>query len=203
MEAPPKMINVFAESTPNPASLKFVADIMLVPGDDSYEFLNKADAKGSPLALELFNFPFVQSIFIASNFVTINKNESIEWHEVMNDIRSFIKEFLMDGKQVLIDVQPSTTEVTTPIDGGIEIDVDKLTDIERSIIDILDSYVRPAVEGDGGAINFKSFKDGVVTVILRGACSGCPSSTVTLKSGIEGILQRMIPEIKEVVAEEL
>ena len=209
MEAPPKMVNVFAESTPNPTSLKFVADIMLVQGNDSYEFLSKEDAKKSPLAAELFNFPFVKGIFIAANFVTITKNDFIEWHEVMNEMRTFIKKFLMDGKQVVnnaptLQTSDSGDESAAPaVDGGIEVDVDRLTETERQIVGILDEYIRPAVEGDGGAINFKSFEDGVVTVILRGACSGCPSSTVTLKSGIEALLQKMVPEVKEVIAEQL
>ncbi|NQY68494.1 MAG: NifU family protein [Flavobacteriales bacterium] len=207
MEATPKMINVFAESTPNPASLKFVADFVLVPGHDSFEYLSKQDAANSPLATELFNFPFVKGVFIASNFVTITKNDFIEWHEIMNEMRMFIKDFLLEGKDVVTGATPNVSspskETEAPIiDGGVEVDNDNLTDLDRSIMDVLDQYVRPAVEGDGGAINFKSFEDGVVTVILRGACSGCPSSTVTLKSGIEALLQKMIPEVKEVVAEE-
>lgn len=191
---------IYAENTPNPQSMKFVANKLLIDSEP-VEFLDGSAADTSPLAQRLFQFPFVTGIFIAGNYITVNKIDAIEWHEVVMELRVMITEFLNEGGNVLnLDVTAEGAESDT---GNTEIEPTDLNEFDLQIAAILDEYVRPAVEQDGGAINFHSFNNGVVTVNLRGACSGCPSSSLTLKSGIETILKRMIPEVTEVVAVEL
>lgn len=198
---------VYAESTPNPASMMFGTNQTLVKGGITLEFTNKSQTKGAPLAAQLFDLPFVTKVFISGNFVTVTKNESISWQMVVLDVREFIQEFLQNGNQAVVAViteeeAPKTDEekaenhISAPA-----FHTRPITEIEEKIVEILEEYIRPAVEGDGGAIHFKSFDEGQVTVVLRGACSGCPSSTLTLKNGIENLLTRMVPEVKEVVAE--
>lgn len=195
-------INVYAEMTPNPATMKFVANKYLLISGEQVEFSSQKEAKGySPLAEELFNFPFVKNIFIAGNFVAITKYDNIEWDYISMELRNLIKEFIADGKDVLVQMPPKkdpspqeSEKVVSPIEPS---------EFDATIKNLLDEYVKPAVEGDGGAIDFKSYNKGVVTVTLRGACSGCPSSTQTLKGGIENLLKQHLPTVKEVVAEEL
>jgi len=183
-----KVITLYTESNPNPNSLKFVADFMLLP-EGSVDYPNAQSAEKCPLALDLFRFSFVRRVFITANFITVTKAEDLEWMEISPMIKSMIKGYLEEGK-------PLFTE---------KIKIDEFSDDDPEIVQkikvMLDEYIRPAVESDGGAINFKSFEEGVVTVTLQGSCSGCPSSTVTLKAGIENLLKRMIPEVTEVVAE--
>ena len=197
---------MYAEMTPNPNTMKFVANRWLVTNDKSYEVLaNERVGSPSPLAEALFNFPFVNGVFIAGNFVTITKSESIEWQDIMIEIRDFISEFLNTEGNVIIREEflnaPDEEEVTSSIE-GVEVATVKvdLTDFDKKIIEILDEYIKPAVESDGGAIEFHSFEEGIVKVVLKGACSGCPSSTATLKGGIESLLKSMLPEVKEVEA---
>ncbi|MBK5209609.1 MAG: NifU family protein [Flavobacteriaceae bacterium] len=196
-EAAPKKIpvEVYAESTPNPSVLKFVANIKLVEND--LEFKNREEAENAPLAFELFNFPFVKEVFISENYVSITKNDTVEWNEITVEIRSFIKQFIADGKTIALEnaVQQKVSEVYIP-------DL-KLDDVSKQIIDILEEYIKPAVAADGGNILFQSYEESskTVNVILQGACSGCPSSTITLKNGIENMLKELIPgKINEVVA---
>jgi Fe-S cluster biogenesis protein NfuA len=146
------------------------------------------------LAKELFGFPFVKGVFIASNFVTLTKTPDTDWNDVIPSLREFLKEYLEEGKVVI-----NEHEIVAKQDNNIVLSED--TDIVARIKELLENYVKPAVEMDGGAISFKSFNDGVVSLVLQGSCSGCPSSMITLKSGIEGMMKRMIPEVKEVVAE--
>lgn len=188
-------VEVYAESTPNPSVLKFVANLKLVEND--LEFKNNQEAKNAPLAIELFNFPFVKEIFISENYVSITKNDTVEWNEITVEIRSFIRRFIADGKTVALEnvLQKKVSEVYAP---DIELD-----DVSKQIIDILDEYIKPAVAADGGNIMFRSYSPDskTVNVILQGACSGCPSSTITLKNGIENMLKQLIPgKINEVVA---
>lgn len=193
-------VTVYAEMTPNPKTMKFVANkYLLVPGD-SAEFTSMAEAKGfSPLAEALFNFPFVKGVFMASNFVTISISEELSWDFVQMELREFVREWISDGKEVLIMMpQPKPVEVKNSADGKVY----EPSEYDDAIKDLLEEYVRPAVENDGGAIDFRSFEEGIVTVVLKGACSGCPSSTATLKGGIETLLKSHLPEVKEVVAEE-
>lgn len=196
--------NVYAEMTPNPKTMKFVADRLLVEGNGVAEYGNISEAKGSStLAEQLFAFPFVEGVFIMSNFVTITKKEGIDWDLVVYELREFIREFLMNNEKAVEVVPernpaPQTTVTSKVVDEPVV-----PTEFDEQIRQILEEYVRPAVENDGGLIDFKSFKDGIVTVTLRGSCSGCPSSLSTLKGGIETMLTQMMPEVKAVVAEEL
>jgi Fe-S cluster biogenesis protein NfuA len=189
------VISIYTEMTPNPETMKFVANKLLYPGK-SIDFPDVEGAKPSPLAIELFGFPFIKSVFIASNFVTLTKTSDTDWNDVIPAIRQFLKEYLEEGKPVIIEeeiVVASRTE-------GNAIDADD-DDVVKRIKELLENYVKPAVEMDGGAIQFKSYNEGIVNLMLQGSCSGCPSSMITLKAGIEGMMKRMIPEVKEVVAE--
>lgn len=181
--------------TPNPETMKFVANKLLYPGK-SIDFPEASLADASPMAQELFSFPFVKAVFIASNFVTITRTgEEVDWQEVIPGVRQFLKEYLEAGNVVIDD-----NKVVEPPKENIVLSGDE-SDVVKRIQEILENYVKPAVEMDGGAIQFKSFKDGKVNLMLQGSCSGCPSSMITLKAGIEGMMKRMIPEVEEVVAE--
>ncbi len=180
-------INVYTESTPNPATMKFIVNKLLING--SVDFATRESAEHSPFARELYKFSFVNGVFFASNFVTVTKAEDTEW----DDIEAILKEFVKGAVESELKIQEETED---------NIDFEG-TDAEVKIQQILHDYVRPAVEQDGGAISYKSFNEGVVTVELRGSCSGCPSSTITLKAGIENLLKRMVPEVTEVVSEAL
>lgn len=181
-------IDIYTEATPNPETLKFVVNKMLY-ASKSVDYPTLESAKGSPLAMDLFGFPFVKGVFIMNNFVTITKHPEIVWEDIMPSLKAFIKKYVQDGRPIVIDApeRPIATGDTNAI-------------IEK-IKEVLDNYVKPAVEMDGGAIAFKSYEEGVVSVLLQGSCSGCPSSTITLKSGIENLMKRMVPEVTSVVAE--
>ncbi len=189
------VISIYTEMTPNPETMKFVANKLLYPGK-SIDFPEAGSAEASPMAQELFSFPFVKAVFIASNFVTLTRTgEDIDWQEVIPTIRQFLKEYLEAGN-VIID----ESKVVVPPKEDVMLSSDE-SDVVKRIHEILENYVKPAVEMDGGAIQFKSFKNGKVNLMLQGSCSGCPSSMITLKAGIEGMMKRMIPEVEEVVAE--
>lgn len=192
---------VYAEITPNPKVMKFVANKAIIMGD-SVEFMNIDEAKNSPLAIKLFHFPFVKEVFIARNFVSITKYDMMEWDDVTMEVREFIREYLSNNKPVVIESKEDSQEETQADETSkVEIKETELGEIELRIVEILKEYVEPAVESDGGNIKFISYEEGKVSVLLQGACSGCPSSTVTLKQGIENILKKMLPTlIKEVVA---
>lgn len=197
---------IYAESTPNPASMKFVANQLLVENGATAQYLSKSETKGSPLAAKLFEFPFIKGVFMAANFVTVTKTDAIAWEDVTLELRDFIKTFLTEGNVAITELPKAEVAVDNTFKEKKEVYTEHTapsTELEVKIVEILEQYIRPAVEGDGGSITFKSFIDGVVTVQLRGACSGCPSSTLTLKAGIEGLLKRMVPEVKEVVSEAL
>lgn len=197
MEAATLPVFIYAEATPNPSSMKFVANTLLIKGE-ALEFTNVATAAKSPLAAELLKFPFISSVFISSNYVTLTKTEHVDWEDVMHELREFIAGYLQSGKSVLAErVSTAKGEITD----AAPVPSEGYTETEKKIVSILDEYIRPAVEQDGGAITFKSFENGVVTVKLKGSCSGCPSASFTLKAGIEGLLKRMIPEVNAVVAE--
>lgn len=188
-----KYITVYTESNPNPNSLKFVVNYMLVPEGNTFDFPEKASAQGvSPLAEALFGFDYVRRVFIMSNFVTVTKAEQVSWHDIATDLKIYIKEYLEADKPLL--------NQDILVSSDLEIDENE-PEIHKQIKSILDEYVRPAVESDGGAITFHSFEEGTVKVYLQGSCSGCPSSTLTLKAGIENLLTSMLPEVKEVIAE--
>ena len=190
------IISIYTEMTPNPETMKFVANKLLYPGK-SIDFPDVESAKPSPLATELFGFPFVKAIFIASNFVTLTKTADTEdWQDVIPSIRQFLKEYLEEGKPIINEEEVAAMKKESS--NTVAADDD---DVVKRIKELLDNYVRPAVEMDGGAIQFKSYEDGTVNLAMQGSCSGCPSSMITLKAGIEGMMKRMIPEVKEVVAE--
>jgi NFU1 iron-sulfur cluster scaffold homolog, mitochondrial len=189
------VISIYTEMTPNPETMKFVANKLLYPGK-SLDLPDMESAKPSPLAVELFGFPFIRSVFIASNFVTLTKTAETVWNDVIPSIRQFLKDYLEEGKTVVNEEELAATKPA----GGNEVSADD-DDVVKRIKELLENYVKPAVEMDGGAIQFKSYDDGVVNLMLQGSCSGCPSSMITLKAGIEGMMKRMIPEVKEVVAE--
>ena len=193
MTLTPKVpIVIYAESTPNPEAMKFVANKLIVPTGASFEYKSAAEALDSTLATDLFLFPFVKQVFISGNYTTITKNASVQWNEVIHHVREFLKLFIEEGKpavnQQLTNGVPSDHSIPS-------------TEVETKIVEVLEEYIRPAVEQDGGMIAFKSFDKGIVTVQMKGSCSGCPSSTMTLKAGIEALLKRMVPGVNEVVAE--
>lgn len=185
-------ITLYAESTPNPGVMKFVANKPLADG--IFEFKNIDEAKNVPLAQELFNFPFVKEVFISANYVSVAKYDMAEWQDIAQEVRNFIRQHLEDGKPIfsdafLNDQKPEKTEtVQQPATRKA------LTDIEAEIVAVLDEYIKPAVASDGGNIAFDSYEadSKTVRVILQGACSGCPSSTVTLKNGIEATLRELL-----------
>ncbi|MEZ4721583.1 MAG: NifU family protein [Flavobacteriales bacterium] len=194
---------IYAEVTPNPATMKFVSNHILAQNGAVYDFKSEADAKASPLAQRIFTFQFVNGVFIAQNFITVTKSEQVEWNDIMLEMREYLSNYLNAGQPVFVEGAQSTEAKPSQESHSGQIDHNKAnTPIEEQIVEILDDYVRPAVEGDGGAIHFQSYEDGKLTVVLKGACSGCPSSTVTLKAGIQALFDRMLPEVKEVVAEE-
>jgi NFU1 iron-sulfur cluster scaffold homolog, mitochondrial len=193
-------VMLYTEQTPNPETLKFVTNRMLYKGTADFKEAGLAET-WSPLTLELFSFPYVKGVYICNNFVTITKEFNYAWEDIMLKLKEYIKQYITDEKEIvkegfeealkaMQDTQVDNIQYSTE-DG----------ELVKKIKELIDTYVKPAVEMDGGNIEFKSFNQGVVEVILQGSCSGCPSSTVTLKSGIEGMLKRMVPEVTEVVAE--
>ena len=203
-------VSVYAEMTPNPAVMKFVANKRLIEFD-SVELKNIEEAAQCELASKLFHFPFVKEIFISGNYLSITKFNIVEWEDVSMEIRTFMTEYLATNPGFIM-VEPnvgsaSASETTdaplgaTTAGGVVLPNVEDLGDVEKRIVDILEEYVKPAVQGDGGNIAFISYEDKKVNVLLQGACSGCPSSTATLKSGIQNILQQMLPTlVDDVVA---
>ncbi len=187
------IVSIYTEMTPNPETMKFVANKLLYPGK-SIDFADESSAEPSPLAKELFAFPFIRSVFIASNFVTLTKTPDTQWDEVIPSIREFLKQYLEEGKVVINEDQIVVKKQAN------EVNADD-TDVVKRIKELLENYVKPAVEMDGGAISFKGYENGTVKLMMQGSCSGCPSSMITLKAGIEGMMKRMIPEVQEVVAE--
>ncbi|MFZ9755177.1 MAG: NifU family protein [Bacteroidia bacterium] len=180
------VVTVYAEATPNPESMKFVANKMLLP-NDSADFRHADQCSNSALAKALFDMPFVRGVFIMNNFVSVTKNNDYEWFDLIPDLPGFFTEWIQDGKEIVAEKKVLNPEEETAI--------------ERKIKQLLEDHVKPAVEMDGGAIDFKSFKDGIVTVEMKGSCSGCPSYTMTLKAGIENLLKRKVPEVVSVEAE--
>jgi Fe-S cluster biogenesis protein NfuA len=188
LQAVPKNVHIYLESNPNPNSLKFVVNEMLVPEGMNFDFPDAESTAMSPLAKELFGYDFVDRVFFASNFITVSKKGDVEWLEIQQTIKEHIKKYLEEGKFIL-----ELKEEALP--------AEEETETIKKIKTLLEEYIRPAVEQDGGAITYHSFQDGIVKVRLQGSCSGCPSSMVTLKAGIENLFTRMMPgEVKSVEA---
>ncbi len=199
MEAVKSPVMLYTEQTPNPETLKFVTNKMLYRGTADFKEAELAK-EWSELASALYEFPYVKGVYICNNFVTITKEFNYAWEDVMLMLKEFIKTWVTEDKPIIKDgfeAAMSAIEAESALHtySGDE------AELVKKIKELIDTYVKPAVEMDGGNIEFKSYHEGIVTVILQGSCSGCPSSTVTLKSGIEGMLKRMVPEVKEVVSE--
>jgi Fe-S cluster biogenesis protein NfuA len=184
-------VSIYAETTPNPNVLKFVSNTMLTK--TALECKNIDETKASPLAKELFNFPFVKEVFFDENYISISKYGVKEWEEITLEIRTFIKEYIESGKTVIDESLITKTETHQK---SQEAYFEKLDITSQQIINILEEYVKPAVQADGGNIMFDSYDENEkrVKVILQGACSGCPSSTFTLKNGIENMLKDMLKD---------
>ena len=183
--------SIYAESTPNPGVMKFVANRMLV--DKSIEITKAEQAKDISVAKALFNFPFVKSLYLSSNFISIAKTDNVEWDMIAMQLRNFITDFL--NEEGLKNYTENITEeeiIKSEVKSEVSTEKIEFTDKEKAIIDLLNEYIKPAVEADGGAITFNSYVGDVVTVNLKGACSGCPSATSTLKGGIESLLNQKI-----------
>ena len=191
---------IYTEQTPNPESLKFVTNKMLYAGTADFRTRELAD-QYSPLAAALFDLPYVKSVYICNNFITLTKEMNYDWDDLMIRTKEFIKSYIAEDKPIMLDgfAEAMAAEEEKRM-SEISYNEDEEEMVKR-IRELIDTYVKPAVEMDGGNIEFKSYHDGIVTLIMQGACSGCPSSTVTLKSGIEAMLKRMVPQVKEVVQE--
>lgn len=190
---------LYTEQTPNPETLKYVLNRKLIEGTADFRELELAK-EWSPFATALFELPYVKAVYLNNNFVTVTKEFNFAWEDVMLRLKEFIKNYVQEDKEILKDGFHEYMDEIAAKEHKETYSGDD-AEVVKKIIDLIDTYVKPSVEMDGGNIEFKSFHNGVVTVIMQGACSGCPSSTVTLKSGIEGMLQRMVPEVKEVVSE--
>tara|TARA_Y100001968_G_C19419656_1_gene751025 strand:- start:453 stop:1043 length:591 start_codon:yes stop_codon:yes gene_type:complete len=190
--------SLYAESTPNPEVMKFVSNRIL--SNNTIEIRSVEAAKNIPIAKELFSFPFVKSVFLSKNFISITKISNVLWEDIAMQLRVFILEFLNNSNfsEDNIDVSETISENKEKSD---TIDDKDFIGDEKEISNLINEYIKPAVESDGGSITLDSFDDGVVTVILSGACSGCPSSTLTLKQGVENLLkQKLGDKIKSVVS---
>lgn len=204
MESIPYII--YIEATPNPSSMKFVANKMLVTEKGaSAEYKNVSETETAPIAKKLFQFPFVKTVFISSNYITITKIDSISWDDISLELRIFITDYLNNGNLIITALPKQEVAIDNTFTETKTISTQHVApkdEVEAKIVEILDQYIRPAVEQDGGLITFKELKEGIVTVQMRGSCSGCPSSTLTLKAGIEALLKRLLPDsVKEVVSE--
>lgn len=205
MDAPEIPFMIYAESTPNPGSMKFVANKQLLPNGATAQYDNIAQTKQAPLAQKLFEFPFVRQVFISGNYLTVSKADFVDWDDVLLETRSFITDYLNKKGVVVTELPTQKMAVDNTFKETKTVFTEHAApknEVEAKIIESLEQYIRPAVEQDGGMIVFKSLNDGVVTVQMKGSCQGCPSSTMTLKAGIEGLLKRLMPEdVKEVVSE--
>ncbi|MFN7327840.1 MAG: NifU family protein [Chitinophagales bacterium] len=192
-------VMLYTEQTPNPEALKYVANRMLYRGIADFKEADLA-SEWSPMANSLMQLPYVKSVYFNNNYVTITKEFNYEWSDIMLKIKEFIKSYIEHNGEIVKEgfaeyaASLQAAEVAGQFTG-------EDGEIARKIKDLIDTYVKPAVEGDGGNIEFKSYDKGRVYVQMQGSCSGCPSSTVTLKSGIEGMLKRMVPEVTEVIQE--
>ncbi|GAA4273980.1 NifU family protein [Aquimarina gracilis] len=189
-------VTIYAESTPNPAVLKFVANKKLVT--TGHEFKNIDDANEAPLVQELFHFPFVKEVYIDENYISISKYDMADWNDITLEVREFLRTYLEQGKEVLA---ANATVSKSEVEKQADLDFENLDDVSKDIVNIIEEYIKPAVASDGGNILFDSYdpESKGVKVILQGACSGCPSSTFTLKNGIENMLKEMLKDKVEYV----
>jgi len=191
-------VTVYSEITPNPSTMKFVANKYILPSGESANFTSQSQTIGySPLAEELFKFPFVDGVFLAANFVTVTKTDNVSWDFITMQLRDFVREWIAECKEILLKSQDPVMEEEEP---SVEVPKVEESEYDEKIIALLDQYVRPAVENDGGAIDYVGYSEGKVIVKMKGSCAGCPSSTATLKGGIETLLKQHLPNVQEVVA---
>ena len=192
-------VMLYTEETPNPEALKYVTNRMLYRGIADFKEKDLA-AEWSPMANSLMELPYVKSVYFNNNYVTVTKEFNYDWAEVMLRLKEFIKSYIENGGVI---VKEGFAEYSEKVQADLNASQfsGEEGEVARKIKELIDMYVKPAVEGDGGNIEFKAYEKGTVYVIMQGSCSGCPSSTVTLKSGIEGMLKRMLPEVQEVVQE--
>ena len=204
MDAPEIPFMIYAESTPNPSSMKFVANKMLLVTGATAQYNNITETRQAPLAQKLFEFPFVKQVFISGNYLTITKHDFISWDDILLEIRTFISEYLNKKNPVVLALPEQEVAVDNSFKETKSVFTEHASpknEVEAKIIETLEQYIRPAVEQDGGMIAFAGLNDGVVSVQMKGSCQGCPSSTMTLKAGIEGLLKRLMPEdVREVVS---
>ena len=195
-------VTIYAEMTPNPKAMKFVGNLAIVLNGESYEFNSSSECEHAPLVRVLFTFPFVKSVMLSQNFVTLTIVDNLEWDEVVMEVRDYLTNYLQAGQPTVdeetidsvqkeVEVKPEFTSLPKP---------GEVRDIDKKIIHILKEYVSPAVENDGGAIAFDSFEDGELKVRLSGACNGCPSSTQTLQYGVQNIFEKLLPQVTKVTA---
>lgn len=194
-------VSLYAEMTPNPMAMKFVANIPLITNGNVYEFQNEAETEHSPLARVLFTFPFVRNVLIAQNFVTVGIMEGLTWDDVVMEVREYLINYIQAGQPIVSELAESVKfdepeeekeeEFALPKPGEVR-------DIDKKIKHILREYVSPAIENDGGAVSFESFENGELKVRLSGACNGCPSSTATLQNGIKNIFAQLLPQVEKV-----
>lgn len=203
-------VSIYAEITPNPAVMKFVANLVINPYD-SVEYKDVTEVKNAPLAMELFQLPFVKEVFFAKNFVALTKTENIEWFEVALEVREKLQTYFQEGNKAILEdpykgkedergmsVESLDEQYTPNLNG-----VTPQNEVEEKIVSILEEYIKPSVAMDGGDVVFSSLEDGVLKVKLQGACSGCPSATITLKQGIENLFLQMMPDHVTTVEQEL
>jgi Fe-S cluster biogenesis protein NfuA len=192
-------VMLFTENTPNPEALKYVTNRLLYRGIAEFREKELA-ATWSPMAFSLMELPYVKSVYFNNNYVTITKELNYDWADIMLKLKEFVKDYIEKGGEIVKEGFSEHMEsVMAAANAGQFSGEDG--ELARKIKDLIDTYVKPAVEGDGGNIEFKAYDKGKVYVVMQGSCSGCPSSTVTLKSGIEGMLKRMVPEVTEVIQE--
>lgn len=187
-----RKVTIYLEANPNPNALKFVVNYMLLPTGESYDFPTPDSTEHAPLAKALFAFKYIKRVFYMSNFITLTKAGEFMWEDIQDELKSCIIKYLEADKPLLLAHEDDVNNTIV---------VQEETAVEGKIKRILDEYIQPVVEQDGGAISFHSFKNRTLRVLLQGACSGCPSSTITLKVGIENFLKRMVPEVEVVEAE--
>lgn len=203
MQATKKIVSIYTEATPNPQTMKFVLNRMLFAQNSADFPTIELAEQASPLADSLFKtFKFVTGVFIMNNFVTVTKTPTTEWFEVIPELREFIRNYVREDKTIINESTWQEMLSSNPVNHSNEVQADDDETVAK-IKELLKKYVQPAVEMDGGSIVFRSFQDGIVRLGMQGSCSGCPSSTITLKSGIEGLLKRMVPSVKSVEAEAL
>ena len=204
MDAPEIPFMIYAESTPNPASMKFVANKMLLEPGATAQYNNITETREAPLAQKLFEFPFVKQVFISGNYITLTKHDFISWDDILLETRTFISEYLNKKKTVANTLPVQEVAIDNSFKETKSVFTEHAApknETEAKIIEAIETYIRPAVEQDGGMIAFAGLEAGVVSVQMKGSCQGCPSSTMTLKAGIESLLKRLMPdEVREVVS---